>query len=118
MSTLKVDTLQDISGNGLYPARAWGNLDMVGTIVIRGDENIASITDAGIGLMTVTWSSAAPNANYAVPAAAADHTAGSARFAMPGDGNTQTSTQITIGVDNTGSDYQDADRLHVSAFWT
>ena len=45
MSTIKVNAFQDTSGNGFYPARAWVNFNGTGTVAIRNDENVASITD-------------------------------------------------------------------------
>ena len=39
MSTLKVNALQDTSGNGFYPSRAWVNFNGTGTIAIREDGN-------------------------------------------------------------------------------
>ena len=117
MSTIKVDAFQDTSGVGFYPARAWANINQVGTMSIRDDKNVSSITDSGVGRTTVTWTNAAPNANYSMPCAAADHSTGAARFAMPGDGNSQTAANCQILVDNSNSDAQDADRVHVSAIW-
>jgi hypothetical protein len=66
MSTLKVNALQDTSGNGFYPARAWVNFNGTGTVAIREDGNTSSITDDGTGLYTVTFSNSLTDANYAV----------------------------------------------------
>ena len=41
MSTIKVNTLQDTSGNGYYPARAWVNFNGTGTVVYRDDGNVS-----------------------------------------------------------------------------
>lgn len=120
MSTLKVNDIAEATSGGgkIWPSRAWANINQVGTQAIRDDKNVSSITDNGTGRTTVTWTNAAPNANYSMPCAAGDHTAGAARFAMPGDGNTQTASNCQIRVDNSNSDVADADRLHVSAIWT
>jgi hypothetical protein len=65
MSTLKVDALQDTSGNGFYPTRAWVNLNGTGTVAIRGDENVSSITDNSTGSYTANYSNNFADANYA-----------------------------------------------------
>jgi len=64
MSTLKVDTLQTTGGAGLYPARAWVNFNGSGTVAIRSDGNVSSITDNGVGIYTANFSSAISDANF------------------------------------------------------
>ena len=66
MSTLKVDTLQTTGGAGLYPAKAWVNFNGSGTVAIRADGNVDSITDNGTGDFTVNFTTAAIDANYSV----------------------------------------------------
>ena len=66
MSTLKVNALQDTSGNGYYPARAWINFNGTGTVAIRNDGNVSSITDNGTGDYTCAFSSSFAHSNYAV----------------------------------------------------
>jgi len=65
MSTLKVDTLQTTGGAGLYPARAWVNFDGTGTVAIRDDGNVSSITDNGTGDYTLNFDNALSSSNYA-----------------------------------------------------
>jgi|DEB0MinimDraft_6_1074348.scaffolds.fasta_scaffold02455_6 hypothetical protein len=64
MSTIKVNALQDTSGNGYYPARAWVNFNGSGTVAIRNDENVASITDSGTGGYIVNFSNNLSTATY------------------------------------------------------
>jgi|8_EtaG_2_1085327.scaffolds.fasta_scaffold17956_3 hypothetical protein len=74
MSTLKVATIQDTSGNNSSTpaqvaegrAKAWINFNGIGTVAIRDDFNFSSVTDNGTGLYTVNFTSALANANYAV----------------------------------------------------
>ena len=54
-----------------YGCRAWVNFNGTGTVAIRDDGNVSSITDNGTGDYTVNFSTAMPDANYAVA-----HTAG------------------------------------------
>lgn len=49
-----------------YGCRAWVNLNGTGTVAIRASGNVSSITDLGIGSYRVNFSTAMPDANYAV----------------------------------------------------
>jgi hypothetical protein len=64
--------LQFNSGYGsvatAYACRAWVNLNGTGTVAIRGSGNVSSITDTGTGRYTVNFTTAMPDANYAVTA--------------------------------------------------
>ena len=72
MSTIKVTTLstQDgaysISSDTLTRAacRAWVNFDGTGTVAIRAQYNVSSITDHGTGDYTVNFTTAMSDANY------------------------------------------------------
>ena len=85
MSTLKVDTLQTTSGDVIYPARVWVNLDGTGTVAIRADGNVSSITDNGSGQYQANFSVNTIDGNYA---------AMSNMKAMAGSGNAQNSCLI------------------------
>lgn len=72
MSTLKVSTIQDTSGNNSSTpagiasgtAKAWVNFNGEGTIAIRGSFNVSSLTDNGTGFYTVSYTNAMSDANY------------------------------------------------------
>lgn len=70
MSTLRVNTLQDVAGTGqpamAGAAKVWVNFKGTGTVAIRASFNVSSITDNGTGDYTVNFSSALTDANYAV----------------------------------------------------
>ena len=74
MSTLKVATIQDTSGNNSSTpeqvaqgrAKAWINFNGKSSITINDDFNISSISDNGTGKYTVNFTTAMSNANYAV----------------------------------------------------
>jgi len=65
MSTIKVNAFQDTSGKGFYPARAWANINGAGTVSIRGDAGVSSITDNAVGKYTVSLDNTMSNVNYA-----------------------------------------------------
>jgi hypothetical protein len=49
----------------IYACRAWVNFNGTGTVAIRASGNVSSITDNGVGLYTVNFTTAMPDANYA-----------------------------------------------------
>jgi hypothetical protein len=65
MSTLRVTTLQNLSGVEVYTAKAWVNFNGTGTVAIRASGNVSSITDNGTGDYTVNMTTALSDANYA-----------------------------------------------------
>lgn len=72
MSTLRVANLQSTAGtqtvtqDRLYrgAATAWVNFNGTGTVAIRDNYNVSSITDNGVGDYTVNFTTALANANY------------------------------------------------------
>lgn len=64
MSTIKVDTIQDTSGNGQFTAKAWVNFNGTGTVAIRADGNVSSITDNGTGNYTINFTTPMQAQNY------------------------------------------------------
>jgi hypothetical protein len=46
--------------------RAWVNFNGTGTVAIRASFNVSSITDGGTGIYTVNFTTAMPDANYAI----------------------------------------------------
>lgn len=65
MSTLRADIIQNTSGVRKYLSHAWVNFNGSGTVAIREDGNVSSITDNGVGDFTVTYTVAIVDANYA-----------------------------------------------------
>lgn len=67
VSSASADTpviLQDSSSNS-NTCRAWVNFNGTGTVAIRADFNVTSITDRATGQYTVNFTTAMPDANYA-----------------------------------------------------
>lgn len=72
MSTLKVATIQDTSGNNSSTpnevaqgrAKVWIFFKGTGTVAIRDDFNVSSLTDNGTGDYTLTFTNAMANTNY------------------------------------------------------
>jgi hypothetical protein len=66
MSTLRVTTLQNLSGTEVYTCKAWVNFNGTGTVAIRASGNVSSITDNGAGDYTVNFTTNFADANYSV----------------------------------------------------
>ena len=49
-----------------YGCRAWVNFNGTGTVAIRASGNVSSITDNSVGNYTVNFTTAMPDANYAI----------------------------------------------------
>ena len=79
-----------------YSARAWVNFNGTGTVAIQGSGNIASVTDDGVGLYTITFTTAMPDANYAVFANC--NTTSTNHNSSVNIGATYTATQFSIRV--------------------
>jgi len=68
ISSTTADTpviLQDSSSNS-NTVRAWVNFNGTGTVAIRADFNVSSITDGGTGIYTINFTTAMPDADYVV----------------------------------------------------
>ena len=80
MSTLRLTTISNQSGSASVPsdtvingsAKAWVNFNGTGTVAIRASFNVSSITDNGTGNYTVNFTTALPDANYAVSTSVTD----------------------------------------------
>ena len=139
MSTLKVNTIQDASGNNSSTAeqiaqgrcKAWVNFDgtfgtspfTVGNGGIRTAFNVSSVTDNGTGNYTITFSSALANANYCpVQMTLAEDTSGCQRnTVLRGNKNTGPTTMTTSACRiNTGSTssnvFSDSTHVFFAAF--
>lgn len=96
MSTIKVDTIQDTSGNEQFTAKAWINLNGTGTIAIRADGNVSSITDIGTGRYNVTFQNSFSDVSYAATCTRSGTSSGS--YVAGGEGGfTHTSSLFRIG---------------------
>lgn len=103
--------LQFNSGYGsvatAYGCRAWVNFNGTGTPAIRSSGNVSSITDNGVGLYTVNFTTAMPDTNFAVACSGGDYTTGTALLYIqernaPGL-RTVNSIAVSTGYINTGA---------------
>jgi hypothetical protein len=83
-----------------YGCRAWVNFDGTGTPARRGNGNVSSITDNGVGDYTVNFTTAIVDANYAFTGAAESNIVGDARIVTARNGGISSSScRITVRSD-------------------
>ena len=138
MSTLAANNITDAAGtggptlaNGLtigtsvlaapsgsapsYTCRAWVNFNGTSTVAIREDGNVTSITDNGTGDYTVNFTTALPDANYAITMNGYQTTAANA-FVGYATGQTYTTGAVRVGSFNASFAYTDAQNVSVAIF--
>ena len=134
MSTLKTGTIENNTGTGapLFKnssgteigqlVKAWVNFDGSGTVAIRDDFNVASVTDNGTGDYTIAFDTALANNDYAlVTNQRLDTSGGAPNIVHTGnehDDNTTTSAKIVCGTGNqnaagTSGSTGDVSSIHV-----
>ena len=87
----------------LYACRAWVNFNGTGTVAIRASGNVSSITDNGSGDYTVNFTTAMPDANYAMSGSGEDtDSAGDVLIGRP-NGGTKTTTACRIKTVDVGA---------------
>jgi hypothetical protein len=114
MSTAKFNTWLNPDGTQNYKCRAWVNFNGTGTVAIRAAGNVSSITDNGTGDYTVNFTTAMPDANYAVSLCNANLTV------SPNQGQTfiqnRSTTSLRTLTSNYGYASGDSDVITVSVF--
>lgn len=122
MSTLRVDNITDTSGGSSSlsvpgAAKAWVNFNGTGTVAIRAQLNVSSITDNGVGNYTVNFTTALPDTNYCV-AGSADDIASSTlgTYFVPHNGTAPTTTAVRIRTLNSTPNYTDRESVNVAIF--
>ena len=72
-----IGNLPNGDGAPVYACRAWVNFNGKNTVAIGASGNVSSITDNGTGDYTVNFTTAMPDANYAVTQACTRTSGGS-----------------------------------------
>jgi len=94
--------------------RAWVNFNGTGTVAIRASYNVSSITDNGVGDYTVNFTTAMPDANYAVGGAGTNIAGASAAalFVSSSTAPTTLAVRVGHGIGSAGS----SDALYTNVF--
>lgn len=85
-----------------YTCRAWVNFNGTGTVAIRASGNVSSITDNGTGDYTVNFTTAMPDANYAVTLGVSNGASGTSAISIY-NGGTYSTTAVRLSTYRTES---------------
>ena len=116
MSTLKVNNIEEATSGGgkIFLSRVWCNWKGTGTLSIRGDGNVSTVTDMGEGRYRVNYSNSFSSSNTytAVSSAGANLTDYSSQDDTDDhnsfQGNKTTSNVPVFSVDNDDGTQDDA----------
>ena len=93
-----------------FACRAWVNFNGTGTVAIRASGNVTSITDNAVGSYTINFTTAMPDANYAVKGMSSLGT----RYTFVSIASTPATSSVAIlTYDDTGAT-QDCAQVHAS----
>lgn len=99
-----------------YGCRAWVNFNGTGTVAIRASGNVSSITDVGVGVYTINFTTAMPNVNYAASlSGSSNNTTVMTTYENAFSGRTTTAISIATVGSITGSTF-DSDSVNVAIF--
>jgi hypothetical protein len=116
MSTLKVTTLQTLTGVEVYTAKAWVNFNGTGTVAIRASGNVTSITDNGVGEYTVNFTTAMPDINYAAVGSAGNGSTSTSFGVATSASVAPTTLAVRLAVRSTGNTLTDTEYTSVAIF--
>jgi len=126
MSTLAVGTIksvssaapvfQNTSGTEIGQiCKAWVNFDGTGTIAMRDNFNVSSITDGGTGVYTANFTTAMANANYASVVSTGNNDKGRYGIMIDSDDKTTSGCKIFGFQTSTGSSL-DSEEVSLAIF--
>ena len=120
--TITIDTLRDGAGNTgsatdaiKGSARAWVNFNGVTTASIRASYNVSSVTRNGTGDYTVNFSTAMPDANYAI-AISAHRTTAAPRDSYCSEGAAKSNFAAQVLTSNSAMAAIDFERINLAVF--
>ena len=96
-----------------FGCRAWVNFNGTGTVAIRASGNVSSITDNGTGDYTVNFTTAMPDANYAVSALTSDSGVPNRAIALKTT-TTPTTSLVRVQASSTSAPDTGADGEYIS----
>ena len=99
-----------------YLCRAWVNFNGTGAVAIREDGNVSSITDNGTGDYTINFTTAMPDANYAVTSNGADVNQSSLGAIGLRTSSSPTTTAVRVGATATDGSAFDQAQMHFAIF--
>ena len=102
---------------GQQACKAWVNFNGTGTVAIRAQYNVSSITDNGTGDYTLNFTTAMPDANYAWTHGHSDGaTSGNIRIINPLNTDIRSTTQFQIKCSDQVNVLNDFDAACIAIF--
>jgi hypothetical protein len=98
--------------------KAWVNFNGTGTVAIRGSNNVTSITDGGVGVYTVNFTTAMTDANYVFSGIVTNFTGGFlSAVGMPAGGSlSTTSCLVNVEYSASGGTFYDPTYCLIAVF--
>jgi hypothetical protein len=90
------------------------NFDGTGTVAIRGSGNVTSITDLGVGVYVVNFTTAMPDSNYCV-VLGGDNLSGTGNIIL-NTGGSYTTSGVSISVTDYSNTLRDDNFINVAVF--
>jgi hypothetical protein len=113
----RITTALNAAGSApLYACRAWVNFNGTGTVAIRASGNVSSITDNGTGDYTVNFTTAMPDANYAVIRSIDFDSTGGSNVTSNSEVLSATTGSVRVAAENTAGVRYDVLRYEISIF--
>jgi len=100
----------------IYGARAWANFNGTGTPAIRASGNVSSIGDNGVGLYTVNFTTALPDADYSAVTSASEEGTTYTAITGPHTTTTLTASAYQFMVTNDAGARRDSLRTFIAVF--
>jgi hypothetical protein len=114
VAAARITTALNASGSApIYACRAWVNFNGTGTVAIRASGNVSSITDNGTGDYTVNFTTAMPDADYAVSALTSDSGVPNRAIALKTT-TTPTTSLVRVQASSTSAPDSGADGAYIS----
>lgn len=126
MSTLAVGTIksvssaapvfQNTSGTEIGQiCKAWVNFNGTGTVAMRDNFNVSSITDSGTGVYTANFTNAMANANYASVVSTGNNDKGRYGIMIDSDNKTTSACKI-FGFQTESGSSLDSEEVSLAIF--
>jgi hypothetical protein len=105
-----------LASAGQASVRAWVNFNGTGTVAIRAAYNVASITDDATGIYTLNFTTALPDADYAVVSMSSSLTGAAPVTMHQFRGTPATASSVKIYADVPGVGQVDSPNIYAAVF--
>lgn len=115
-SVIRGDDSFDSKDVNIGAAKAWVNFNGTGTVAIRDQFNVSSITDNGTGIYTINFTTNMPDTNFAVTGSAGNDAVSNRIFSIGQEAASVSNHRVRTT--NDAGTVEDAARVCVTFFST